>query len=409
MLTRTIAVFLLSAAMAAAYSNGSRIPAGNSGEPGTGIPCASCHSVSLNPSTGSVKLTLPGANTFVPGVTQRWTVTVNDSNANYGKGFQLTATGTFAAVTSTLVLTSSGKQYVTQTGAASTYTFDWTAPADADTVTVYLAGAAASGTRATNVYTSVVTLQKATAKPVISSAGVVNAASFAAGITAGSWVAIFGNNLAPSGVARSWKAEEIVNGGLPLALEGTQVQINGKSAAISYVSESQLNVQAPDDASLGSVTVAVTTPGGTSDPMTADLRTAAPGLFRFTPNGSRYAAAVFPDGSYAGPPALFGTAITTRAAQPGETVLFFGTGFGATTPAVVAGQVFSGAAPLSAGHGLVIHIGGMQAGVSFAGLSAAGLYQFNVTVPALADGDQLVEASVWGVAVPTQQYLAVTR
>jgi uncharacterized protein (TIGR03437 family) len=47
--------------------------------------------------------------------------------------------------------------------------------------------------------------------------------------------------------------------------------------------------------------------------------------------------------------------------------------------------------------------------VKFAGLSATGLYQFNVVVPALPDGEHLVEASAWGQDVPTRQCLAVKQ
>jgi hypothetical protein len=53
----------------------------------------------------------------------------------------------------------------------------------------------------------------AAAAPVIAAAGVVNAASFSPGIQAGSWVAIFGQNL--EAAARSLTAADVVNGGLP--------------------------------------------------------------------------------------------------------------------------------------------------------------------------------------------------
>ncbi|MBS1874399.1 MAG: IPT/TIG domain-containing protein [Acidobacteria bacterium] len=338
-------------------------------------------------------------------------MTVSDTNSSYRTGFQLTATaGTLKAATSTTVITStSGKQYVTHSNSATSYTFDWTAPSSGDSVTVYLAGAAASGTRQTNVYTSVVTLTRAAVRPAISAGGVVNAASYVAGISAGSWVTIYGTNLASAGVSRAWTAADIVNGKLPTTLEGTAVRINGKYAAIAYVSESQLNVQAPDDTSTGTVAVDVTTSGGTSDAVTADLRSAAPGIFRFSPSSAKYAAAVFADGSLAAPVSLFGSSATSRPAQPGETVLLFGTGFGATTPAVSAGATYSGAAPLASGANLVVKIGGAAADVAFAGISAPGLYQFNVVVPNLSDGEYLVEASAWGQNVPTQQYLAVKR
>jgi uncharacterized protein (TIGR03437 family) len=44
--------------------------------------------------------------------------------------------------------------------------------------------------------------------------------------------------------------------------------------------------------------------------------------------------------------------------------------------------------------------------VAFAGLTGSGLYQFNVTVPNLANGDAAVVASIGGVA--TQTGVAVT-
>ncbi|MEZ5401245.1 MAG: choice-of-anchor V domain-containing protein [Bryobacteraceae bacterium] len=409
---KTFTLFLIPVFLVA-YPSGSRIPAGNSGEPGSGTPCASCHNVTLNPASGSVKLATPDGSTFSPGVAQHWTVTITDSNASYRKGFQLTATGgQFTAASGTIVNTSGGRQYVSQSTSSSTYSFDWTPPDSSGSVSIYLAAAAASGTRQTNVYTTTLALSRAPSAPAptIQSAGVVNAASFDPAISAGSWVSIFGANLAPAGIARSWTADEIVNGKLPTTLESTQVRINGKAAAIAFVSESQLNVQAPADDALGTVSVEVTTAAGTGQAATVTLRQAAPGLFRFSPDSNRYAAAVSSAGALLGPAGLFGTAVTTRPARPGETILLFGTGFGKTDPEVVPGDAFSGAAPLAAGNNLSIRIGGIDAAVAFAGLSGAGLYQFNVTVPdALPDGDQLIEATVLGVAVPTTQRLNVLR
>ena len=406
-----IPLHLLAAVITLAYSNGSRIPPGNAGEPNTGTPCAACHSVTLNPAGGSVSLTLPQGATFLSGTVQRWVVSIADANANYKKGFQLTASaGAFTAASNTVVISSGSKPYVSHTNSAASYAFDWTPPAGVDTVEVYLAGAAASGTRTTNVYTASFTLKRADAKPVISLGGVVNAASFLPGLVSGSWVTIFGQNLAPAGLARAWREQDFDGDRLPVSLEGTAVRINGKNAAIAYVSPNQLNVQAPEDASLGPVSVEVTTAaGGVSDAVTEKLVPAAPGLFRFSPSSYRYVAGVHHDGTLAGPAGLLGDAVTVRPAQPGETLLLFGTGFGPTEPKVMAGKIFSGAAPLAGAHGLLIRIGGLPAEVQFAGLSATGLYQFNVVVPKLPDGDHLVEVSVWGIEVPTKQYLTVRQ
>jgi uncharacterized protein (TIGR03437 family) len=52
-------------------------------------------------------------------------------------------------------------------------------------------------------------------------------------------------------------------------------------------------------------------------------------------------------------------------------------------------------------------IGGVAVTPSFAGLSASGLYQFNVTVPAsLPNGDAAVVATIGGVS--SQTGLAIT-
>ena len=153
----------------------------------------------------------------------------------------------------------------------------------------------------------------------------------------------------------------------------------------------------------------VITSGGTSSAVNATLQTFAPGLFRFSPDSSRYVAAVAADGTCLAPAGLWGTGVTCRAAAPGETVVLYGTGFGPTSPSVAAGASFSGAAPLADGSGLTVTIGGAPAEVRFAGLVTPGLFQFNVVVPALADGDQAVAMTAGGVNVPTVQYLAVKQ
>jgi uncharacterized protein (TIGR03437 family) len=57
--------------------------------------------------------------------------------------------------------------------------------------------------------------------------------------------------------------------------------------------------------------------------------------------------------------------------------------------------VVSGATPVS---GTTVRIGGVNATVTFSGLTATGLFQANVIVPALAAGDHAVTLSVSGVA-----------
>ena len=100
-----------------------------------------------------------------------------------------------------------------------------------------------------------------------------------AGCSPGAWTTIFGDNLA--GITRAWSAADIVDGKLPVSLDGVSVTINNKPAAVQFISPKQINVQAPSDDSTGPVQVTVTTPDGTSDPVTATLQPLLPGFFRF--------------------------------------------------------------------------------------------------------------------------------
>jgi uncharacterized protein (TIGR03437 family) len=71
--------------------------------------------------------------------------------------------------------------------------------------------------------------------------------------------------------------------------------------------------------------------------------------------------------------------------------------------------LFSGAAALPASDQLAIAISDVPATVLFAGLSEAGLYQFNVIVPEVPDGDQLVTAQVQGVSTQQALYLTIQQ
>jgi uncharacterized protein (TIGR03437 family) len=85
----------------------------------------------------------------------------------------------------------------------------------------------------------------------------------------------------------------------------------------------------------------------------------------------------------------------TVAAKAGDSVVLFGVGFGPTNPVVLAGQAFSGAAATTNAVSLTINNVSVTPG--FAGLSSAGLYQINLTIPAgLGTGDVPLQASVDG-------------
>ncbi|MFN7651478.1 MAG: choice-of-anchor V domain-containing protein [Acidobacteriota bacterium] len=416
----------------------------------TGAPgdqtCArsGCHTgTAVNGGGGRVELQLPGGLTYVPGQKQRIAVVITDGNAttrNYG--FQATArlgsneangqAGTFSLVGRDVILCVDGRE---RTGASCPSTaalefishgdasnrtgrfeFDWTAPAtDVGPVKIYVAGNAANGNGAATgdrIYTANVTLTPAASgggdRPVITSnGGVVNGASFSPGIVAGSWTTIFGSNLASA--LKTWDGLIDAQGNFPTAIDGVRVTIDGLPAFINFVSANQINVQAPALTRTGMVPVVVTTPGGTSETVMANVVREAPGLFLFTQSPVRYPAVVrATDGRFIAPTGLF-PGVTTEPAKPGDILLLFGTGFGPTTPAVVPGRVFSGAAPLADLSALQVRIGGMSVVPSFAGLSGSGLYQFNVTVPNLPDGNHRIEMLINGQQIQADVQLAVRR
>ncbi len=416
----------------------------------TGAPgdqtCArsGCHTgTAVNGGGGRVELQLPGGLTYVPGQKQRIAVVITDGNAttrNYG--FQATArlgsneangqAGTFSLVGRDVILCVDGRE---RTGASCPSTaalefishgdasnrtgrfeFDWTAPAtDVGPVKIYVAGNAANGNGAATgdrIYTANVTLTPAASgggnRPVITSnGGVVNGASFSPGIVAGSWTTIFGSNLASA--PKTWDGLIDAQGNFPTAIDGVRVTIDGLPAFINFVSANQINLQAPALTRTGMVPVVVTTPGGTSETVMANVVREAPGLFLLPQSPVRYPAVVrATDGRLIAPAGLF-PGVTTEPAKPGDILLLFGTGFGPTTPAVVPGRVFSGAAPLADLSALQVRIGGMSVVPSFAGLSGSGLYQFNVTVPNLPDGNHRIEMLINGQQIQADVQLAVRR
>ncbi|MFN7939532.1 MAG: IPT/TIG domain-containing protein [Bryobacteraceae bacterium] len=224
---------------------------------------------------------------------------------------------------------------------------------------------------------------------LISMAGVTHGATLRAGAASGSWVALHGSALATN--TRTWTAAEIVDGNLPTSLDGVSVQINNQPAYVQFISPTQVNVLAPEAVSDGSVQVSLTNSNGTSAAVSVDFVRTSPGFFQYPDENI---AAVRPDGAYIAPDGLL-TGVATTPAQPGETIVLYGTGFGATSPAAEPGKVVTSA--LRTASSVRVRIHNQDAAVSYSGLVSAGLYQINVTVPELPDGDYPVTAEVAGV------------
>jgi uncharacterized protein (TIGR03437 family) len=440
--------------------------AGHCGVPKEGGTClaAGCHTGTLNGSGGSVAVSLAGGTTYAPGEKQHLTVTISDSAATQRAwGFQLTVreesdtakmAGSLASTdarTQLMCATSdlSGQrpvafsaggaqacpsnmplQYIEhsltgyqstlgQTG-STTYEFDWTPPATAvGNVTIYVAanaGPAVLTQTNAHIYTKQITVTPAAAggtPPAIQPGGVVSNANFGgfAAIAPGTWVDIYGTNLSTS--TRLWAGSDFSGNTAPTSLDGVNVTIGGKPAFVEYISPTQVNIQAPSDAPTGATQMTVTNSAGTSAAYDITVNDAQPGLLApaaFNIGGKQYVVAQHTDNSFVLPAGAI-SGVSTTPAKPGETVVIYGIGFGpakdTSNATIPAGQIVTAANSLV--NSLQMQVNNVNANLAYAGLAPnfVGLYQFNLVVPAVADGDWPLTFTLNGVKGSQTLYLSV--
>ena len=234
---------------------------------------------------------------------------------------------------------------------------------------------------------------------------VTDGANYGAAVSPGSWLSVSGRNLMPPGqVARIWAAGDFQGSQLPTSLNGVSVTVDAKPAAIYYVSASQLNIQVPDTATRGYVAVQVSHSGGVATGSVL-MQSASPVLFQVAQGakGQLYPAATAADGTLICDPAVLSG---SRPARPGETIVLYGTGFGATSPAEPAGIVIANPALLA--QPVSATLGGETAIVAYAGLISPGLDQINVQVPSgLASGQYPLALNVNGMLTQANVWLVV--
>jgi uncharacterized protein (TIGR03437 family) len=262
----------------------------------------------------------------------------------------------------------------------------------------------------TNAFVTKLELDASLPAPSIAPGGIVPVDSSAGTIQPGEWVSIFGTNLAA--------ATAIWNQNFPPTLAGTRVTVDGKPAYLSYVSPGQINLQVPDDTANGTVSVVVTTGGGSAS-ADATMADAAPAFLLFD---NQHVAGIIlrQDGTGAfghgaGSYDILGPTgnslgYPTVAAKAGDIVELFGTGFGPTNPVVPSGQAFDGAAPTT--YTVSLQINNVSVGTMWAGLSSAGVDQINLTIPSgLGTGDVPLVAGISGGHTPlyvTPSYVVIS-
>ncbi len=243
--------------------------------------------------------------------------------------------------------------------------------------------------------------------PVISDAGVISAGAFGGYTSAapGSFLEIYGSNLA--GAERSWTSDDFVNNVAPTSLEGVSVTIGGQRAFVNYVSPTQVNVQVPSTVSYANLAVVVTYKLQPSTPLYIDIKQLAGGLLApasYKIGGKQFVYAVH---------AADNAPVTAASpAKPGETLLYYGSGFGPLNPFSIpyAGQIVQTLGTL--GYPTQWKIGGLSAQVLFQGLipGLVGVYQFNIVVPPdAASGDLAVELTQNGGSIAQSLFLPIQR
>jgi uncharacterized protein (TIGR03437 family) len=217
-------------------------------------------------------------------------------------------------------------------------------------------------------------LSTATSAPVISSDGIVNAATLQPAIATGSAITLMGSNLSDGTYYLSSPS-------LPNRMGPTTVSAGGKQFPLLYVSPTQINAVVPFD--LAPSNYAINVSNGTRISNTAALPVSgfAPGVFTMNASGA---------GQGAIEQALTGA--LANAANPvsvGDVVAVYATGLGLVKPAFPPGE--SGdpgpSSPLAWLLGKTSNVnatvGSIPAQVWYAGLTPgiAGLFQVNITIP----------------------------
>ncbi len=414
---------------------------------------STCHVGTQTNNSPNLEVLWEGGANYQPGVRQKFTVRINDTARVYG--FQASArlesgtrdgqAGSFRPLPSpsptTYVICDNGQdrpetgcpasapvEFITHSGGSTsnTFEFEWTPPANqsAGGVMLYVAANASIGAgapRGAQIHLKSIRLQPGAGgggvRPTISQGGVVQASAFGAGsiISAGSWIEIFGQdlgNLPPNEAFAEWR-NSFNNGVAPTSLANTRVTVDGRPAFIAFVNKNQVNVQVPDGIATGSpVEVKLITSAGESVPLVVTSRPRSPGIlappaFR-NASARQYVVAEFPDSTansriFAGMPGSI-AGVSMRLPKPGDRLVIYGVGFGATSPAIAAGT-----APAVASHvpGVQVLLGNAPVITEYSGLSpsAVGLYQFNIIVPSIQAGDNEIVFTVDGVRTQSNVFL----
>jgi uncharacterized protein (TIGR03437 family) len=229
---------------------------------------------------------------------------------------------------------------------------------------------------------------------------------------------IYGTDFADSRIAAAVKPSDLVNGSLPTKLADTCVEVGGQPAFLTFVGSRQINFQSPEIPIQTQVSVQVTANCGMANEVKSGLwtmptRAATPEFLYWIHDGREQKPVIAVNAvtnEYLGAPGLI-PGLEFRPAKPGELVTIYCISLGATNPPVSPGLAATGTA--AAVNVPAINIGGLPLPASnllYAGMTPgiAGLYQLNIRLPDLPDGDQRIFV-VGMVGSPSDGFITVKR
>jgi uncharacterized protein (TIGR03437 family) len=221
-------------------------------------------------------------------------------------------------------------------------------------------------------------------------------------VAPGAWVEVYGTDLA-AGIG-GW-ANDFIGDKAPTLVNGVSVNIGTDQGFVAYVSPTQINVQLPSNIPTGGMQqITVTNGTQTSSPYSVMVKPTVPGLLApasFKIGANQYVVAQHLDGTFVLPVGAIPGA-TSSPAKPEETIIIFGVGFGDVTPNIPAGEIVTEDNKLSTP--ITMELGKTHADLGYYGLAPTlvGMYQFNVTVPKIANSDLVPLTFTLGGVAGTQ-------
>jgi uncharacterized protein (TIGR03437 family) len=262
---------------------------------------------------------------------------------------------------------------------SNTYSATWQPGTVFPEMTVTLNATSPSLAPATQTLTGNVNAN-ATPQPVLLPGGTLQiffdgaqAAALGNGLAPGTVAQVYGSNLGPTSIVGASTVP------LPSTLDGTFMLVGGQMAPLYFVLNNPIAVQIPFEIAANQQAAAIASVNGVpSLPIMLTIVPAQPGI------------ALNPDGSVKAQHLDYSLVTSSSPAKPGETVVIYLAGMGATNPSVASGaatpdqQVPANIPP-------IVTVGGQKAGIVYAGLTptGVGLYQIDFTVPSTASSGNL--------------------